>query len=352
MATKNRNQQTADRSITLDEAWERFSRQWKSDGSKSDGSIATYGYGMEHFREWMGVNGYELADLDGWTVGEFSPWLSENNDFTQSTLESYTSGVGQFLKFCEENALVADGTADGHETFRATGEERQWDQEISVDRAEKIVDWMKEHFPSHRDTVVLTVLLRTGMRKSGLRSIDLSDLQVRADGGPVIDLQEREGTTLKGRDGKHERLINIKQETYELVQRYVKHQRETVCDKCDGGDIANCDGRHPLITTRFGRMSKSVITDTSYKWTCPQHTSVGDCSCNGKPNVKQASKCEMSRSPHALRAAHVTYLRDEGWPFEEIGGRVGAEPDTLKSHYDRADKEQESKRRRSLLDDL
>lgn len=376
MATKNRNHQTADRSESLGKVWKKFVRRWKSDDDLANSSVGTYRHPFNLFREWMALDHcveyyddddlacdgdcvdcqdrpYDLSDVGPTRIADFSPWVAETNDFTQSTLESYSTGLQTFLQYCEDTNRLPDGTVDGHITYSATDRERQWDEEIDYERAERIVSWMQDHFPHHRDTVILTILLRTGMRKSGLRGIDLEDIQVRADRGPVIRLKERDGTPLKGKRGKHERVVNIKQSVYDRILEYVDNHRHDVTDSCDD-DCGECDTcqRRPLITTRFGRASNSTIRDAVYKWTCPQHTGVGDCSCESKPNTSEASKCDESISPHGFRAAHVTYLKDEGVPYDHIGGRVGCEPDTLKAHYDNADKEQESQRRHSLLDDL
>jgi site-specific recombinase XerD len=330
--------------LTTDDAWELYASNRRANPNYSDGTVRTYRSGVDKFTEWLHENNLRFSDLDDlepYEVGQFTVWLEDNHDYEPNTVASYTKGVSQLLQYCEDNDMIGESVVKGHETRSAKKEERQWDKEIDIDRTEKIASYLQRHHPGHRDTTIFTVLLRTGMRKSGLRAIDVGDIRESDSGGWVIDLRDRGDTSLKeGVD--HERLINIQQPTREVIEEYVQNHRIDVTD----------NGRKPLITTRFGRVSKTTISTSVKKATCPTRTGVGECSCEPPVSKEKARDCDESHSPHALRAAHITHLLNNGWTYEFVGKRVACQPDTLRLHYDRADKEQEAERRRSLLDEL
>jgi site-specific recombinase XerD len=327
--------------VTVEEAWDRYARNKRSDPDYSDGTVRTYRSGVDKFVAWMEEENHKLGGLDAWDVGDFTTWMEDNYDLQANTVASYTKGVQQLLKYCAEKELIKEKVADGHETRTASKEEKQWDKEIDVQRAEDIASYLQEHYPGRRDTVIFTVLLRTGMRMSGLRAIDLGDIYENGGGGWVINLRDREDTSLKDSD-EHERVVNIRQDTWELIKDYVNNHRKDV----------TVNGRKPLITTRHGRASPSTVRTAVYKATCPNRTGVGECDCEPPVSKAKARKCDESHSPHALRAAHVTHARDRDVSWEDVSGRVACQPDTLRLHYDRAGKEQEAERRRSLLDEL
>lgn len=328
--------------VTVEQAWKRYARDKRSDPDFSDGTVDTYSYGIDKFTTWLEEENLQLDDLSGWDVGNFTPWLEENFNLEPTTVASYTKAVKQLLEYCQQCGLIDESVVNGHDVRTATKQERQWDKEIDTDRAKEIAAYLQEHYPAHRDTVIFTVLLRTGMRTCGLLAIDLGDVYENGGDGWVIDLRDRENTPLK-RGAEHERIVNIRQETWQIIQEYATNHRV---------DTTDDNGRKPLITTRHGRACPTTVSTAVYKATCPQHTGIGECDCDPPVTRKEARGCDKSHSPHALRAAHVTHLRDKGVTWEDIGGRVACQPDTLRLHYDRANKQQEAERRESLLDKL
>jgi site-specific recombinase XerD len=347
MSTQSHKDDTTEPKVTFEDAWERYQEEKRTDPEHSNGSIEAYRYGVRKFLSWSDEHNHTPESLDEWDVGKFTTWLTKTHDLEPTTIASYTKAVKQLLKYCNTMGLIEESVVEGHSVRTASKSERQWDKEIDRDRAEKIMEYLQREYSGRRNTVIFTILLRTGMRLSGLRAIDIEDIEYSEDTGARIHLQERgEGTsgantTLKG-GRSHERFINIKQETFEEIQHYVSEHRKDVDD----------DGRKPLLTTRFGRIGPSAIQENIYKVTCPNHTGIGDCSCTGITTTKNASDCEMSVSPHTLRGCHVTNLLDNGWTFEQISGRVGAKAETLRAHYDKSTKAEEANRRKSLVDDL
>lgn len=95
-----------------------------------------------------------------------------------------------------------------------------------------------------------------------------------------------------------DRLIAVGDDVCQVLNDYVDHNREDVSDE---------RGRKPLLTTQFGRVSKSTIRETCYRWTHPCQYSGGHCPHGRDTSTCQAlnapekapSVCPSSRSPHA-----------------------------------------------------
>lgn len=327
----------AQREITVEEAQDRFQREKK--GQLRQTSLDTYRYGVRKFKEWMALEGLTLAELDSWNVGEFAIWLRDEQSYAPGTVESYTKAGRVFLNFLEEKGVVPKDTAEALPILTASKKDRRTDVEISPDRVRDILSIRRREYPSHRDTIILELEFQ-GLRVGEIHGLDCDDIQYWDDYDmAVIVLQNRKSTPLKGGEG-HERVVRIPDNLYERLKRYKEYHRHDV--------LEDNKGREPLITTRCGRMARSSIKQTTYKLTCPKTTGVGECSCVKPPNVDTASKCEKSVSPHPVRAAHITDLKNEGWDGDDIKERCACNPDVQDTHYDRADKWGKAARRRAL----
>jgi site-specific recombinase XerD len=326
----------AQREITVEEAYSRFEREKKGQLRKT--TLDTYRYGVNKFREWMKVEGLTLTDLDGWNVGEFGIWLRDEHDYSPSTIESYTKAARVFLKFLEKKGVVPGATAEAMPILTASKKDRRTDVEISPDRVRDILSVRRESHPANRNTIIFELEFQ-GLRCGEIHGLDCEDVQYWDEHDvAVIRLQDRDRTPLKGGEN-HERIVRIPDDLHKRIQLYEKHHRY---------DVTESDGREPLITTTQGRMSRSSIKQMTYKLTCPLTHGLDGCSCVKPPNVDTASKCSKSVSPHPVRAAHITDLKDKGWSGEDIKDRCACNPDVQDLHYDRADEWGKAVRRRAL----
>lgn len=330
--------------LSLERAQELFKEQGAV-GNRTSQSVGVYMNGVNALRRWASENGYTtMADLNKLNVGGFNPWLTEVEDWSNPYKQSITTGARQFLKFLEERDIVDSDTHKLIKYHHVPKSERQSDNEIEIERLDRIIAYLEKHHPHSRDTIILKILSNTAMRCCGLHSLDVGDVRLDDEGRPEIAVRNRprEGTKLKKGDD-HERNIPITFELYEEIGEYVENHRHGVTDDY---------GRLSLITSRYGRLSKSAIQDVCYKWTCPPHTGELCTCCEGKPTVKEASKCRESHGPHAIRGAACTRWFNAGKSADDVSIVAAADAEILARHYDRGDMADKADRARSLLDVL
>lgn len=334
--------QSADTTVTIAQAKDRYEsvREFKSDSTR-----AVYLTGVHHFINWCEGESYTTtAHLTQWNVGDFREYVMDLG-IKRYSKSTYVYGVRDFLQFLEsQGALPESDVHEAIDTVHVPPREKRRDTSIDLDRLDRILGYMRNYHPRHRDTIIIRILAATGMRTCELRAIDVGDVKVTGD-GPVISLHCREGTPLKrGREHpehlNHERDVPIDEDLHDAIREYADTHRHDVAD----GD------RVPLITSRNGRLSKKAIQSVVTKWTCPAHTGVGECMHDEKPSAAEAARCEKSVTPHILRKAAITRFRNKDAHLDDIGELVGADPEQLKKHYDLGGREERAERARRVLD--
>jgi hypothetical protein len=131
----------------------------------------------------------------------------------------------------------------------------------------------------------------------------------------------------------------------EVLGDYIEHHR---VDQQD--DV----GRAPLFTTREGRPAPDTVRKWSYLATlpcrhsgCPHGKDRATCEW---PTYAQASKCPSTRAPHHVRTGSITYQLNIGFPVEVVANRVNASVQTIRDHYDKADKQERRRRQRRRME--
>lgn len=319
-------------------------------------TMSTYKHGISAFAAFLEAEGYSLQTVTKPNVMRFGTWLKEfegsGNDsgfgsglnpgegFSDPTLESYTKATKRFLEALEDADIIDRELSEAVPQLTTSKSKKAWDVEVPMDRLEETQKYLREHHYGTRNAAIFEVLMETGMRKSGLRALDVGDVH----GGeiPYLDVRDRDGTPLKNGEN-HEREVAISQDLYESLREYVNYHREPAEEE---------NGRKPLFTTGYGggsRVSPSTVSDVVYQLTSPATFGIGSCSCSKPPNRDEAIQCEKSVSPHVLRKRHATHLYNEGAPLEEIAGRMAVKPDTLELHYKRSKKSEERERRVGII---
>lgn len=119
-------------------------------------------------------------------------------------------------------------------------------------------------------------------------------------------------------------------------------------------DLTDDYDREPLLTTREGRVSRSTVRDTAYRWSrpcelgeaCPHDEDPDDCKAM---EFDYASRCPSSRSPHDWRSGAITaYLLDDT-PTEVVSERMDVSQKVLGKHYDRRTAREKMEQRRDYL---
>lgn len=207
----------------------------------------------------------------------------------------------------------------------------------------RILEHLDQYNYASREHVVTAILWHTGIRLGSLRAFDLGDFDPEAQ---CIDLRHRPdtGTPLKNGIGA-ERSIAVGDHYCQVIEDYIDVHREDVFDD---------HGRRPLITSREGRLSATIIRRTIYQVTrpcqyrsCPHDREPDECEAMVYHN--RASTCPSSRSPHGIRRGSITkHLRD-GTPEEIVSDRMNVSSDVLDQHYDRRTEREKMELRRQFI---
>lgn len=335
-----------------------------------------------------------------------------DTDSTQETLRSYRDRLYRFVRWCEDRGLLNVNDVDGRDlqdylshrqetcnrttlnnefgTLKklfeflvaieatepampdkvdllkpnTTKNEESNDERLSASRAEEILEHLERYEFASRNHVVLRLAWFIGLRRGGLRAIDVGDVsldgEVREDVlaemgktaddvpdgiGPHIYMVHRpsSGTPLKNQSDS-ERVVSIGPETVEIVEQYIAVNRR---------DVADDEGREPLITTRQGRPSKTSFTRWMYRLTHP--CTIKECPHDKDPETCEAlqhgheSNCPSTLSPHRVRTGAITHMREQDMPPKIVAERVDATPETIRKHYDKSDLFKRSEQRRKHL---
>jgi integrase len=312
-------------------------------GDIREATMVSQSPSVERFTEWCEQTDRDLNQLTGLDIQQFYDQL-QSEGYARTTLHHYTSVVRQFLLYLERIEVVPPGIGDKVHRPALSKHERTRDAEIDPDRVKDVVAWLARFNYASRDHIVMLLLWRCGLRTGSLRSIDLDDVTHLDGTGPVIDLHHRpgDGTPLKnGIDG--ERPINLTEETAAAVDAYIEHHRI---------DATDAYGRRPLITSEHGRYSQDQIRKVCLYYTCPETTGIGTCDCEDQHIRQTASDCAQSVSPHTIRAASITYWRQQDIPVEVVSDRMNVSRQVLENHYDRRTKEGKARQRKQYLDNI
>ena len=143
----------------------------------------------------------------------------------------------------------------------------------------------------------------------------------------------------------------------DVTDRISDRVAQILQDYIDGPRVENTDdhGRAPLFSTREGRISRSAVRYTFYRWTRPCVIGLGcphgeDTETCEYLDHNRMSGCPSSRSPHDVRKARVTRYRNDNVPRAIVSDRLNASEDVLDLHYDRASDLEKAERRWEFLE--
>jgi len=298
------------------------------------------------FVAWLSDTDYTLATIDGWALGEFQDWLREQ-DYANVTRKQYLSQLNVFLRWAARREVMREGLDDKVELPDLSRDDVRSDTSIGPDRVQRILDYMDRYQRASREHIIVLLLFRTGARLGALRGVDLSMVHLQSD-NPRIEVRHRPeiGCPLKnGERNKREaeRPIVIGEETAQIVAEFIEHHRM---------DVTDDHGNRPLLTTKYGRVSDSVIKKTVRQWTCPAATD-GDCPIHDhRPSRREvgscANECEHTNA-HSLRKASITHFLNRGVSVEVVSDRMNVSIETIKKHYDRPTDDERAARQEDAM---
>ena len=306
-------------------------------------SIQNHQYRLDTFVEFCEIEDIDnMNALTGRDLHAYRVWRGD--DLSVLTLKSNLATLRVFLEFCATIDAVEQGMREKVVLPDVDTEDESRSVQLEEDRAERILEFCEKFRYASRDHVIMAILWHTGIRIGTLRSMDLGDwdsdallLQVRHD--PETDTPLKNGSAA-------ERSIVVGEHYAEVIDDYIDYNRVSITD----------DGRSPLITTNYGRISNPTIRETIYQLTrpciigreCPHDRDEEDCEAL---ESFMASQCPSSQSPHTIRRGAITRMLREGVPEEVVSDRSNATPDVLEQHYDERSERERAERRRDFLED-
>jgi site-specific recombinase XerD len=310
----------------------------------TDKSREGWWYRLEQFVQWCQEVGIEevcgLRPLD----------ITEYHDIRAAevapvTLEGEMTTLREFLRYLERLDAVDDGLADAVTVPDLDPHERSSDQKLATPEAMAMLQYFRDTpaVRATREHAYLELVWFTGARQSGIRALDIRDVY-RDDAFVWFKHREADGSGLKN-NVEGERPVGIPPDVIDVIGEYIDDNRRDTTDHY---------GRAPLLTTREGRPSTDAVRKWSYQATMPCRHS--DC-----PHGKQretcewtsyaaASKCPSTRSPHPVRTGSITYQLNIGFPPEVVANRVNASVQTIRDHYDKADRQARRRRQRRRME--
>ena len=304
---------------------------------------------LRPFLEWCREEEIEnLNELTGRELYQYRVWRREGeysegtvDTLAPATLETALSTLRTFLQFAADIEAVPEDLYMKVPIPDLDPDAEVSDSKIVPERVPPIVDYLEQYHYASRTHVIVLLMWHTGARISGLRALDLRDLDLEGK-KPVLEFVNRadSGTRLKnGPKGK--RVNRIHRSVADVLQDYIEGPRVKATDDYD---------RRPLLSTREGRASASTIRNAVYKVTRPCWHSDG-CPHDKDPETCEwtyydsASSCPSSRSPHDVRKARVTKYRDDGVQRGVVSDRLDASERILDKHYDKASEREKADRR-------
>lgn len=313
-------------------------------------TLDNHKYRLGLFTDWCELEDVStLAELTGYDLQKYKNWRVNGEsapDCELVTIQQHLHSLRVFLQWAESSELVAEGLADKVIIPTVSDDEKARDVAITHERADAIIEYLRAFEWASREHIIFHLLYHTGMRRSGLHSLDVDDWHP-ADGYLLIEHRPEEGTRLK--QGQGDREVSILDSTLaSALDDYIENQRPQVTDDY---------GREPLIATTHGRMHSTTLTKVVYKVTrpcyysrgCPVDREIEACAATTSGNY---SKCPESVSPHPIRRSAITHSLSKNIPKDIVSGRCAVSVEVLDVHYDARDAEQRRKNREAHLDNL
>lgn len=326
------------------EAKSRFLKDKKPGVTKK--TIKNYRTSLRQFCDWLEGKGIlDLNSLDSELIQRYKEYRLSQVKVITARQDIMT--IKQFILFCEHIKAVPHGMSDMIRIPQTSPSDEICDDLLTRSEAVELLKFLKKYEYATNRHITLLILWKTGMRLSGLRTLDVEDFD---EGRPALKLRHRpdSGTPLKNKE-RSDRDILVSTETAEIIRDYIDNTRTDVTDEY---------GRKPLLTSKSGRVVETTIQRYVYTATRPCYYNGGECPFDQKPEDCEAMswngscKCPGSVSPHALRRGYVTAARNAGQPKDVTGERVNMSGEVLDKHYDKGSTAEKAERRRDHIRDI
>jgi len=307
-----------------------------------------------HFVVWCTeVRGIDdMSELTGNDLADYRVWRREVAPTRVEKLRPKSEETQQkilrvFIRLCEQWGFVTPGLHEYVLVPKVDRKDEVRDEILDSRTAKRILDWLGRYEYASLHHIIWLLYAESGARLGGIHSLDVSDYVSERDGG-YLKLRHRpeEGTTLKnGEQG--ERDVSITLGLCKVLDDYLEDKRVDQTDEY---------GRAPLLTTSYGRVSKSTIRTYFYAWTrpcvigmeCPYGRNPRECDAAKRNNW--AYECPDSLSTHPIRKGYITAELKAGVPKTLLSERCDVSEKILDKHYDHRTEQEKMKARRIAME--
>ncbi|WP_430639364.1 tyrosine-type recombinase/integrase [Haloferax volcanii] len=336
-------------SFTPEEAIDEFIESKKGDTTKN--TREAYRKSLHHFVDFCERNEIdEMRNLDGTDLTSYRTYRREESwedTLSPKTMKDEQWLMNAFISHLETVDAVEQDLSDAVKIPDVDEEDEVRDEYLPHDRQTSIIEHLGQYKYATAEHVTWLLLSTRGVRRCTVRAPDLKDFDAEKQKLELYNRPE-EGTRLKN-GKKSERNLSLPDRVVTVLQDYIKNHRHDVTDDY---------GRQPLITTQYGRVSKTTISKYVYKWTRPCEIR-GSCphdrdqnTCVAMESAGNAPKCPDSKSTHTIRKGYFTYHCNNGVPKKILSDQADVSEKILEKHYNMADKEDKRELNRKVFDEF
>jgi site-specific recombinase XerD len=300
---------------------------------------------LGHFVRWCELKEIEeVGEIERGDLHDYRIWRRNDGDLSKVSEKTQMDTLRVFIRRLEKIGHVQEDLSHAVISPTLSGEEKKNTDIVNPDEAESILQTLDKYHYSSRLHAFFTLAWRTGMRTSGLRSIDLSDVflsesYITVSNRPEVDARLKNGA-------RGERHIAIHDDTVEVLEDYIERNRKEVTDSW---------GREPLLSTQQGRPHAGTIRNWAYAVTrpcfhannCPH--SREESECTAAQDISEGYGCPSSTAAHSIRRGSITNMLQNDIPVRAVSDRCNVSEEVLDAHYDARSNQQKMEQRRKFI---
>lgn len=227
---------------------EELIKMFLSSSDVNESSRTTYGRSIKPFFIWAKTNNLALKNIDRVSIITFKEDLLKAG-MSSSTVNSYLTAVRRFYEYVETVKLYPN-IAKG---VKGTKSKKQFRKHaLSEDQGRSLVKHLKDG-DSLRDSAIINLLLRTGLRTIEVIRANVGDITFKA-GKRVLLIQG------KGRDEK-DNFVMLTDKAFEPIAHYLQVRKSAK----DTDPLFTCESNKNkggrLTTRSISRIAKNNLKD-------------------------------------------------------------------------------------------
>ncbi len=268
-------------------------------------TIRRYLSSIRTFLAWLEERNIDVKKVDRFVLREFLAYL-RNKQLKHKTLENYFSAISSFYDFLQyENIVSGNPVIPVRKRYLDPYKKNKSSERrvLTVEEASLLVN----SIPYIRDKAIVLLLLKTGIRRGELISIDVQDINWK-----------EQSITLKPKAKRSNRTVFFDDETARILKKWLR-VRERLNPKTNA----------LFVNERGGRLNRNGVYTAVTKW----------ASMLGFHNPDSQNPADRF-TPHTCRHCFTTWLRKSGMRREFIQELRGDSRREAIDIYDHIDKEE------------